>query len=108
MTNFLLFVAVLLLAYMAWMMHRDRAAKEEKKPAGTPLPLSKLLPDYLGKRCEFYVEDPMPGIDIMLSVTGVLADLDGDWMLLETETKKKKSLKLLRIENIRSVKEIKD
>lgn len=108
MTNFLLIIAVLLLAYMAYRMHTDRKQKGEEKSDKPQMPFEKILPDYLGKRCELTVKDPMPAIDIILSVTGVLSDLDEEWLMLEIETKKKKSLKLLRIENIKNVKEIKD
>lgn len=80
--------------------------KKEKKPFGDRLPWIKLLPEYIGKACEITVKDPLVNIDIMFSVTGILRDVDDEWLEIECTEKKKKVLKIFRIENIRAVKEI--
>ena len=38
----------------------------------------------------------------------LLVDLDDEWFILEVETRKKKSWSMARIENVKSVKEIKE
>lgn len=48
----------------------------------------------------------MPAIDIMFSVKGTRIDFDDEWLVLEIEAKKKKTWKMFRISNIKSVKEI--
>ena len=45
-------------------------------------------------------------IDIMFSVKGILIDMDDEWIMLEISEKKKKIIKMIRIDNISSIKEI--
>ena len=71
------------------------------------LPYEKILPEYLNKKCELTIKDAMPAIDVMFSVTGTLVDLDDQWLMLEVETKKKTIKKLLRVDSVKGVKEIK-
>lgn len=80
--------------------------KKEKKPSGDRLPWKKLLPEYIGKTCEITVKNPLVNIDIMFSVTGILRDVDDEWLEIECTEKTKKVLKIFRIENIGGVKEI--
>lgn len=42
----------------------------------------------------------------MFSVTGILLDLDEEWVMMEVEEKKKKIIKMFRINNIKNIKEI--
>lgn len=106
MTDFLLLIIAVLLGYMTYMMH-----KEKKKQTGEPdkqqLPMAQILPDYLNKKCELRVKDAMVAIDVMYSATGTLVDMDDEWLMLEVETKKKTVRKLLRVNSVKSVKEIK-
>ena len=45
-------------------------------------------------------------IDIMFSVRGILVDLDDEWVMVKTQDKKKKSIKIFRIDNVSGIKEI--
>ncbi len=100
MTIFFLIVITGLLIYLI------SEYKKDKKPASARLPWEKLLPEYIGKTCEITVKDPLVNIDIMFSVTGILRDADDEWLVMECTEKKKKVLKIFRIENIGGVKEI--
>lgn len=60
----------------------------------------------MNKKCEIIIKEPLAAIDIMFNVKGVLVDMDEEWLMLEVETKKKRSWKMFRIENISSIKEI--
>ena len=52
------------------------------------------------------MKEPLPYIDIMYSEKGVLLDMDDEWVMLSCRQKKKNVVKILRIDNISSVKEI--
>ena len=43
---------------------------------------------------------------MIFSAKGILIDLDEEWVMLEIEVKKKKVVKMFRIDNISSIKEI--
>lgn len=107
MTNFLLFLIALLLGYVTYMMHTERKKRGIQNGETSTLPYDKILPEYLNKKCELTIKDAMPAIDVMFSVTGTLVDLDDQWLMLEVETKKKTIKKLLRVDSVKSVKEIK-
>lgn len=107
MTNFLLLIIAVMLGYMAYMMHTERKQKRTGETDKPQLPMAQILPDYLNKKCELKVKDAMVAIDVMFSATGTLVDLDDEWLMLEVETKKKTITKLLRVDSIKSVKEIK-
>lgn len=107
MTNFLLLIIAVMLGYMAYMMHTERKRKRTGETDKTQLPMAQILPDYLNKKCELKIKDAMVAIDVMFSATGTLVDLDDEWLMLEVETKKKTITKLLRVDSIKSVKEIK-
>lgn len=107
MTDFLLLIIVVLLGYMAYMMHKEKKQRQTGEADKTQLPMAQLLPDYLHKKCELRVKDAMVAIDVMYSATGILVDLDDEWLMLEVETKKKTIRKLLRVDSVKGVKEIK-
>lgn len=107
MTNFLLLIIAALLGYMTYMMHKEKKQKQTGTPDKQQLPMAQILPDYLNKKCELRVKDAMMAIDVLYSATGTLIDLDDEWLMLEVETKKKTVRKLLRVDSVRSVKEIK-
>ena len=97
---FFLFVITGLLIYLVY-EHR-----QDKKKDSPRLPWKKLLPGYIGKNCEIIVKEPMINLDVMFSVSGILRDVDDEWLELECTGKKKKGLKILRIDNVTSVNEL--
>ncbi len=68
----------------------------------------EVLPSYRNRYCEIIVKKPLINIDVPYSVKGVLTDIDDQWILLETEDRKRRSKKILRIENIEGIKELKE
>lgn len=103
MTEILLIIVVCQLAYLIhWMKKPHKPHKDEKKP----MQYQKVLPDYANKLCEITVKEPLLEIDIMFSVTGRVKDYDESWVILEIETKKKTTSKMIRISNITGIKEI--
>lgn len=105
MTELLLIVVIVMLGYMIHYMKKITGEGKETKEK-SKLSFEKLLPDYMGKNCEIIVKEPMPAIDIIFSVKGVLVDLDDEWLMMEVENKNKKVQKIFRISNVNSVKEI--
>ena len=103
MTDILLFIIIALLAYVVHILRAQSGyeKKEEKK-----ISYQKVLPEYLNKMCEITLKEPLVELDIMFSAKGILIDLDEEWVMLEIGNKKKKVLKLFRIDNISSIKEI--
>lgn len=101
MTELLLIAIVILLACILREMKRDPKVMNKTRKS-----YAAILPDYLQKTCEIHVKDPMPALDTMFSVKGVVIDTDDEWVLLEIPGKKKTVQRLLRIDNIRSIKEI--
>lgn len=103
MTDILLIIIIAMMAYMIHIL-KERTGndkKEEKKVS-----YQKVLPEYLNKMCEITLKEPLAALDIMFSAKGILIDLDEEWVMLEVEDKKKKVLKMFRIDNISSIKEI--
>ena len=100
MVVFLLIVLIGLLIYIIW---ENKKGKEQGKQKFS---WSPFLPEYKGKNCEIVVKEPLPYIDIMSSEKGILLDMDDEWLMLSCRQKKKTVVKILRIDNISSVKEI--
>ncbi len=100
MIIFLLLVIIGLLIYLIC------EYKKESKPDRTQISWRKLLPGYIGKNCEIVVKDPLVNIDVIYSVKGILTDVDDEWLEMECIVKKKKVLKIFRIDNVSGVKEI--
>lgn len=100
MITFLLFVIIGLLIYIIC------GYKKALKPDRTQISWKKLLPGYIGKSCEIVTKDPLIDIDVMYSVKGILTDVDEEWLEIECTVKKKKVLKIFRIDNVSSIKEI--
>lgn len=100
MTNYLLIVAIGLLVYM--ICERKKGEKEET--AG--ISYREIIPKLSGKDCEITVKDPMFDIDVVYSMQGIILDVDDEWVMVEQREKKKKSVKVIRIENIEGMKEI--
>lgn len=103
MTDILLIIIIVMLAHM---IHLWKEQAGNEKGEKDKLPYQKVLPEYLNKMCEITLKEPLAAIDVMFSAKGVLVDLDDEWVMLETEVKKKKVVKMLRIDNISSIKEI--
>ena len=100
MVVFLLIVLIGLLIYIIW--EKKKGNEQEKQECSW----SSFLPEYKGKNCEIAVKEPLPYIDIMYSEKGMLLDMDDEWVMLLCSRKKKTVVKILRIDNISSVKEI--
>lgn len=100
MVVFLLIVLIGLLICIIW--EKKKGNEQEKQEFSW----SPFLPEYKGKNCEIIVKEPLPYIDIMYSEKGVLLDMDDEWVMLSCRQKKKNVVKILRIDNISSVKEI--
>lgn len=105
MTDLLLIIIIALLAYLIYVL---RGKAGEKAAAGEKFSYAKILPDYLNKTCEITIKEPLAAIDIMFTVKGTLVDLDEEWVMLQVEGKKTSSAKMIRIDNISSVKEIRE
>lgn len=105
MTDLLLLIIILLLAYMIYSLKKQPG---NQKNEGTGISYAKVIPEYLNKLCEIIVKEPMPSIDVMFSVKGILIDYDGEWLMLRVEGRKASSIKMFRTENIASIKEIKE
>lgn len=103
MTDILLIIIIAMLAYM---IHLWKEQAENEKGEKGKLLYRKVLPEYLNKMCEITLKEPLAEIDIMFSAKGILVDLDDEWVMLEIEVKKKKVIKMFRINNISSIKEI--
>ena len=88
MVVFLLIVLIGLLIYIIW--EKKKGNEQEKQEFS----------------CEIVVKEPLPYIDIMYSEKGILLDMDDEWVMLSCRQKKKHVVKILRIDNISSVKEI--
>lgn len=100
MTELLLLIIV---GQLAWLIHRmNEPERKEKKP----MDYQKVMPNYIGRRCELILKKPLYELDAAFSITGIVLDCDGDWVLLEETVKGKPVRKLLRVSNIRSIKEI--
>ena len=103
MTELLLLIVIIQLCYF---IHLYKSQNAEETDMSNKLSFHKVLPDYLNKNCEINLKEPLSEIDVLFSVKGVLIDLDDEWLMLEVSEKKKKSIKMFRIDNISSIKEI--
>ena len=101
MTTALMVLMVFLLGYGIYFLC-THLEKEEKDESGW----SEILPGYLGRTIEVVVKDPMFGIGVIHSQKGVLRDLDDQWLEMVCEEKKKKIIKIIRLDQISGVKEI--
>lgn len=109
MTTVLMFLMVFMLAYGIYFVC-THLEKEEKSGGKVPQKdesgWAEILLGYLGKTIEIVVKDPMFGIGVIHSQKGVLQDLDDQWMEMVCEEKKKKVIKMIRLDQISGVKEI--
>ena len=99
---------VILLCYIIYCVNRKENKETENKEIEKEEQKSfqKIIPQYLHKMCEITVKEPLVGIDVLFSVKGILKDVDEEWIMLEIKEKKKNVFKILRIDNINSVKEV--
>lgn len=97
---------VLLLIIIALLCYLLKIVKHGEKKAEAKLDYKALLPQYLKKNCSITLKKPLVTLDAMYSIEGVLLDLDDEWLLLETLTKRKKIVRMLRIDNVQGIKEI--
>lgn len=100
MTDILLIIIILLLAYLTYHLKHPKETAEKKQKE---LNYINILPDYINKKCEIIVKKPLAEIDVTFNVQGTLVDMDEEWLMLEVKTKKKQSMKMLRIENVSSI-----
>lgn len=96
----LLFIIIGLLIYIICEMKKGEENQREPHCS-----FREVLADYRGKICEITVKEPLM-IDIMFSVRGILVDLDDEWVMVKTQDKKKKSIKIFRVDNVSGIKEI--
>jgi len=96
--------SIIIIALLVYIIYDTKKGNEGKK--NTQISYRKILPEYLKKKCEISLTMPLPTIDIMFSVKGILTDIDEDWALIEVENKQQKILKMFRVDNINGVKEI--
>lgn len=96
----LLFIIIGLLIYIIYEMKKG-VGNQQKQPCS----FRRILSDYQGKTCKITLKEPLM-IDIMFSVRGILVDLDDEWVMVETQDKKKKSIKIFRIDNVSGIEEI--
>ena len=97
MTIFLLLIILVLLCYLMKTVTHGEKEKQTVKD-----------PQYLKKNCSIILKKPLASLDAMYSIEGVLCDLDDEWLLIETMTKRKTIVRMLRIDTIQSIKEIID
>lgn len=98
--NVFLVIIIALLLYIIYDRKRESEAAGRVRPS-----FQKILPEFRGKMCEITLKEPLM-IDIMFSVKGILADVDEEWVMIETQIKKKKVMKIFRIDNISGISEI--
>ena len=101
-----IFLLIVIIGMLIYIICEYKKEKKTDKNRQKQMPWGKLLPEYVGKNCEIVVKDPLVNIDIMYSVKGILTDVDDEWLEMECTIKKKKVLKIFRIDNISGVKEI--
>ena len=109
MTTVLMFFMVFMLAYGIYFLctHLEKEEKNgEKEPQKGENGWAEILPGYRGRTIEIVVKDPMFGIEVIHSQKGVLRDLDDQWLEMVCEEKKKKIIKIIRVDQISGVKEI--
>ena len=109
MTTVLMFFMVFMLAYGIYFLctHLEKEEKNGKKaPQKDGHGWAEILPGYRGRTIEIVVNDPMFGIGVIHSQKGILQDLDDQWMEMVCEEKKKKVIKMIRLDQISGVKEI--
>lgn len=99
----IIFLLIVLIGLLIYIICENKKGREQGKQQFS---WSPFLPEYKGKNCEIVVKQPLPYIDIMYSEKGVLLDMDDEWVMLSCRQKKKTVVKILRIDNISSVKEI--
>lgn len=103
MTKTVIFFLIVIIGLLMYLVCEHRQDKKKDSPQ---MPWKKLLPEYVGKNCEIIVKEPLINLDVMHSVSGILRDVDDEWLELECAVKKKKVLKIFRIDNVSSVNEI--
>lgn len=99
MVTFLIFVVIGLLIYIIC----ELTSSKKTKPKTS---YKEVIPQFLNKYCEITIKNPLASIDVMYSARGVLTDMDDEWIMLERTEKSKRSVKVLRIDNIGGIKEI--
>lgn len=101
MIEFLLFVMVGLLFYLVTDKKKALKPKERKS-------YKEILPEFLDKECEINVNKPLFSMDVLYTMKGRLVDLDDEWLMLEQRNKKKRMIRVFRIELVSGIKEIKN
>ena len=107
MTIFLLLIILVLLCYLMKTVTHGEKEKQTVKDQPS-LNYQAILLQYLKKNCSIILKKPLASLDAMYSIEGVLCDLDDEWLLIETMTKRKTIVRMLRIDTIQSIKEIID
>ena len=103
MDKLLAIVIILMLIYIIDMLKKE---KRSDKKGNKKFSYIEVLPQYKDKNCEIIVKKPMPSIEVLHNVKGILTDWDEEWVVLQVKNKKVLSQKIIRTDNIASIKEI--
>ena len=95
-------VIIILLIYIIYEIKKNQGTKEEPECS-----FQDILPEFVGKTCEITLKEPLMMIDAVCSVKGTLADVDDEWVVMET-WRKKKNTKIFRIKNISGINDLSD
>lgn len=60
----------------------------------------------IGSTCEIEMKKPLLQVDMIYSALGVLETMDDDWIMLVTKKKNKDIKRVIKIDDIKEVKEI--
>ena len=96
-------VIIILLIYIIYEIKKNQGTKEEPECS-----FQDILPEFVGKTCEITLKEPLMMIDAVCSVKGTLADVDDEWVVMETWKRKKKNSNIFRIKNISGINDLSD
>ena len=103
MTNLLLIVLLAVLAGVYGELKKLRRKFLPEPPAAS---YEAVLPDFLHKYCEIRLKQPLAELNLWSTVRGEVTDLDRQWIRIESCEKQKRTVRLLRTDNIAGIKEI--
>lgn len=90
MSEFLLVLIAGLLVYLVY----DR--EKEKKPQKNKNVIDNSLMDMIGKYCEISLKEWLVYIDGDYTLTGIIKEMDDDWLVIEVTKKNKIKTKVIR------------
>lgn len=90
MSEFLLVLIAGLLVYLVY----DR--EKEKKPQKNKNVIDNSLMDMIGKYCEISLKEWLVYIDGDYTLTGIIKEMDDEWLVIEVTKKNKIKTKVIR------------